>query len=338
MKKYKLLYQTSRAEVHQQAAAEAAPENLELIIRRDPSREEMLTLIADADFLITEREEIIDEDLLSRANNLKLIQRLGRRVFDIDLKSAKKRDVPVCSQPVETALNVSEHMMMQILSLLKRNRDCMNIMNPQAKWDVEPKKCDENTFAINWTGMKNIRSLHECTVGILGFGEIGYELALRLKPFRAKILYNKRRKLNGQIEKDMGIEYRDREEIYKESDIICSLLPLLPGVESSINRDVINLMKRGSYITHCGASSTINEKDVAAAIETGQLAGFAADTYAWEPVEKGNPLVSTAADKNKNIILTPHIAVGCASSPWFEDIYSNIVNYIDGKPLKDKVI
>ncbi len=338
MQKYRVIYQTSLSEVHQKAALSSAPENLDVVIRRDPSREEMIELIRDADFLISEREGIIDNELISGAPGLKLIQRIGRRSYDIDLEYAKKRGVVVCTQPIEKALNVSEHMMMQILTLSKYTRRSMDIMKPEASWDREPQKCDEDTFAINWTGIKNIRSLHNMTIGILGFGEIGHELALRLKPFRSVILYNKRKKLPLSVEKKLGLQYRDRDAMFRESDIICSLLPLLPGIPGSINKLTINLMKKGSFIVHCGASSTVNEKDVAEALKSGQLGGFAADTFAWEPVEPDNPLLAVSVNPAINIVLTPHIAVGSVSRPWFDSIYLNITNYLRGESLIDRVI
>lgn len=338
MKKYKVIYQTSLSVIHQKSALSSAPENLDVIIKRDPSKEELMELVRDADFLISEREGVIDNELISGAPGLKLIQRIGRRSYDIDLEYAKSRGVAVCSQPIEKALNVAEHMMMQILTLSKYVRRSMNIMKPGASWDRDPQECDEDTFAINWTGMKNIRSLHNMTVGILGFGEIGHELALRLKPFRSEILYNKRKRLPISVEKELGLKYRDSDAMFRESDIICSLLPLLPGIHGTINKLTIDLMKKGSFVVHCGASSTVNERDVAEALKSGQLGGFAADTYAWEPVEPDNPLVSAAADPMINAVLTPHIAVGSVSRPWFENIYSNISSYLADEPLSDRLV
>ncbi len=338
MQKYKVIYQTSLSEVHQAAALSSAPENLDVVIRRDPSREEMIELISDADFLISEREGIIDNELISCAPGLKLIQRIGRRSYDIDLEYAKSSGVAVCTQPIEKALNVAEHMMMQILTLSKYTLGSMNIMKPGASWDREPQKCDEDTFAINWTGIKNIRSLHNMTVGILGFGEVGHELALRLKPFRSVILYNKRNRLPVSVEKDLGLQYSNRDAMFRESDIVCSLLPLLPGIPGSIDKPTIDLMKHGSFLVHCGASSTINERDVAEALKSGQLGGFAADTYAWEPVEPDNPLLAVSVNPVINIVLTPHIAVGSVSRPWFESIYTNIISYLAKESLSDRLV
>ncbi len=338
MQKYRVIYQTSLSKLHQKAALSSAPENLDVVIIRDPSRDEMLKLVRDADFLISEREGIIDKELISCAPKLKLIQRIGRRTYDIDLEYAKSCEVAVCNQPIEKALNVAEHMMMQILTLSKYTRISMDTMKPGAAWDREPQKCDEDTFAINWTGIRNIRSLHNMTVGILGFGEAGHELALRLKSFRSLILYNKRKRLPVSVERDLGLHYRDGDAIFRESDIICSLLPLLPGIPGSINKSSIDLMKNGSFLVHCGASSTVNEKDVAEALKSGKLGGFAADTYAWEPVEPDNPLLAVSVNPVINIVLTPHIAVGSVSRPWFETIYINIIRFLANEPLSDKLV
>ncbi|MCK5202002.1 MAG: hypothetical protein KAR21_26795, partial [Spirochaetales bacterium] len=73
-------------------------------------------------------------------------------------------------------------------------------------------------------------------------------------------------------------------------------------------------------------------------LKSGQLGGFAADTYAWEPVEPDNPLVSAAADPMINAVLTPHTAVGSVSSPWFDAIYTNISSYLAEEPLSDRLV
>jgi len=251
MRKYKILYQTTLSEVHQQAALSSVPDILDVAMIRNPSKREMLKLIADADFLISEREGIIDNELISHAPDLKLIQRIGSRTYDIDLECAGNRGIAVCIQPIEKVLNVAEHMMMQILTLSKYTCRSVGLMKPDSHWDRTPELCDEDTFSVNWAGMKNIKSLHDMTIGILGFGEVGYELALRLKPFGSSLLYNKRKKLPSSVESKIGLHYRNRSEIFKESDVLCSLLPLVTGIEGTIDKQAIDMMKPGSFIAHC---------------------------------------------------------------------------------------
>src|SRR5690606_1467938 len=122
------------------------------------------------------------------------IQRLGRMTQDIDLDAARAAGIPVCNWPLRSCAMVAEHMMMQILSLAKRYRDGESTLL-QAGEGGTPRKCDGNYFAINWTGRQGIRRLADCTVGIMGFGEVGCELAVRLQPFGCRVLYNKRRPL-----------------------------------------------------------------------------------------------------------------------------------------------
>jgi len=229
-------------------------------------------------------------------------------------------------------------MMMQILTLSKYTCRSVGLMKPDSHWDRTPELCDEDTFSVNWAGMKNIKSLHDMTIGILGFGEVGYELALRLKPFGSSILYNKRKKLPSSAESKIGLHFRNRSEIFKESDVLCSLLPLVTGIEGTIDKQAIDMMKPGSFIAHCGASSMVNEDDAATALKSGQLGGFAAETFAWEPVEPGNPLLALTVDPQINILLTPHIAVGSVTRPWFEKVYSNIINFVEGRSLAGRVI
>ena len=91
MTKHKTLFLTQRGLQHQQWAMEAAPPELDLIMRRGTDREELLALLADAEFLISERTGMIDAEMIAAAPKLRLIQRLGRQTWDIDLDAARAR-------------------------------------------------------------------------------------------------------------------------------------------------------------------------------------------------------------------------------------------------------
>ena len=203
-----LLFLTDRSERHQQAAREAAPPEIERIdFLRAPSRAEILAAIPDADFLISERAGVIDREVISAGKRLRLIQRLGSLTHDIDLDAATAAGVPVCDFPLPGAVNVAEHLIWQILALLRRAHDGeAAILLPAV--GVLSRRTDENVFATNWSKRRGIRSLSGLTVGILGFGEIGVEAVRRLRAFGCRMLYNKRSRLPEQVEKLLGIGRR----------------------------------------------------------------------------------------------------------------------------------
>ena len=243
--KYSALFITHRGERHQQDALGAAPEFLEVTMLRSPSKEEIIAALPGKDFLITERSGEIDADIIAAGSNLRLIQRLGSQTYDIDLKAAKKAGIPVCYLPVRSCIMVAEHMVLQILALAKRLREVMYLTESANDFGSPPKLCDEDYFAYNWTSRENLLGLWESTVGILGFGEIGTELARRLQGYGCHILYNKRNRLPEEAEAELNIEFATQEELLQKSDFLCMLLPYFPETALSLDADFFARMKPG---------------------------------------------------------------------------------------------
>ena len=172
MTKHSTLFLTSRGERHQQEALAAAPRELDITLRRDPSRDEILRLVPQMEFLISERAGVIDAEMVTAARNLKLIQRLGAQTWDIDLDAARRAEIAVCYLPVATCQLVAEHIVLQLLTTAKRARELMQVVVDAGNWGM-PQRCTEDYFAYNWSQRENISGLRQSTVGILGFGEIG---------------------------------------------------------------------------------------------------------------------------------------------------------------------
>ena len=331
-----LLFLTDRSERHQQAAREAAPPEIERIdFLCAPSRAEILAAIPDADFLISERAGVIDREVISAGKRLRLIQRLGSLTHDIDLDAATAAGVPVCDFPLPGAVNVAEHLIWQILALLRRAHDGeAAILLPAV--GVLSRRTDENVFATNWSKRRGIRSLSGLTVGILGFGEIGVEAVRRLRAFGCRMLYNKRSRLPEQVEKLLGIGYCEEDELYRQSDILCNLLPYSPATDGLLDDAVFARMRPDSYLVNCGSGSVINEAALAAALVSGHLAGAALDTFEWEPIRPDNPLLALARNPNANVVLTPHTAfLGRTGHRQAE--YANLRRLLAGEPLLNRV-
>lgn len=339
MTKHKTLFLTQRGLQHQQWAMEGAPPELALIMRRGASREELLTLLADAEFLISERTGVIDADLIAAAPKLRLIQRLGRQTWDIDLDAARKAGVPVCYQPINGCVMVAEQMMLQMLGLLKRLREGMSVTAEGADWGVETKRGDEDTFAYNWSRRGGIGKLTGATVGILGFGEIGLELVEQLQGFHCTVLYHKRTRLPEHVEGELRLEYAAPDAIAARSDIVCSLLPY-QGPQAPIDAAYLARMKPGAIFVHCGSGATVDEAAVLAALRSGHLAGAALDTYTYEPLRAGDPLVDAVQNPALNLILTPHTAAGgvTAGGHGRTQDYDNILALLAGQVLQCRIV
>ena len=326
------LFLTHRGQVHQERILSAAPANLEITLRRDASKDEILSLLPEMEFLISEREDVIDADMIAAGRKLRLIQRLGSQTWDIDRPAAKAAGIPVCYWPDLSTIFVAEHCVMQTFALLKKVREMSSVMS-QAAWERPSLRSDEDTFAYNWSGRSGVRCLWGKTAGILGFGEIGRELALMLKGFNCIVLYHKRRQMSAEAEQELAIRYTSPDELIRQADVVYCLLPFIPEAAQSIDATVFENMKPASYFVCCGGSGMVNEDDLISALRSGHLAGAALDTYTYEPLPKDSPLLAVQREAEPvNLLLTPHVAAGTDGGHRKSE-YTNLVRQLAGEPL-----
>lgn len=338
---HKVLFITHRGERHQQAALAGAPKDFEITMLRDPSKQEIIQNLPGKEYIITERSEILDADIIAAGKDLRLIQRLGSQVYDIDLDAAKKAGIAVCYAPISMTVMVAEHMVTQMLSLAKRLRESIYVIAQDRDWGMPPKECDEDQFVVNFASRMNLSTLYHKTIGIVGFGEIGTELSRRLRGFDCTVLYNKRSRLSEFAESDLDVQYASLDDLLARSDYVAMLLPFSPETAGCVNREFIRKMKKGACLVSCGASGIFNEGDVRDAMLSGYLAGVATDTFAWEPVRMDNPLFEVAQQPEANIILTPHTATGSVdptTNPDRSGDYDNLVRFIKGDTLKNRMV
>jgi phosphoglycerate dehydrogenase-like enzyme len=340
MVRHPTLFITHRGERHQQAALNSAPPELAVTIRRSPDKDEILALLPDQEFLITERTGVVDAEIIEAGNNLRLIQRLGSQTYDIDLAAAQAAGIPVCYAPVHGCVMVAEHMLLQMLALKKRLREMMDVVCEAQDYGRPPQRCDEDYFAYNWSRREGVTGLWAATVGILGMGEIGAELCRRLRGFDAKVLYFKRNRLPSGVEHALAVQYASVDEMLARSDVICALLPFFPETEQSLGADFFGRMQPGSLFVSCGGSGVVDESALADALRSGRLSGAALDTYTFEPIAPDDPLLALSADPRANIVLTPHTAAGTgtARAESRSDDYANVIRCLRGEPLIGRIV
>ena len=341
MSRHPTLFVTHRGLMHQEAALSAAPTSLDITMVRSPSKEKILPLLPGKEFLISERSGSIDADIITAGKDLRLIQRLGSQTQDIDLEAAKIAGTPVCYLPIRTCIMVAEHMMMQMLGLSKRIREVMDIALSAEDYGQEPARCTEDIFAYNWSGREDIRGLWQSTVGILGMGEIGFELARRLRNFGCKVLYNKRKPLPSHTERELNVSYAALDELLSSSDFLCILLPLFQETDQSLNEDFFAKMKPGACFVSAGGSGVIDEKALATAISSNHIYGAAVDNFTWEPIREDCPLLEPARQPRANVILTPHTAAGtvpAANRDLRIGDYQNIIRFLEGQELEFRLV
>ncbi|HSM54897.1 MAG TPA: NAD(P)-dependent oxidoreductase [Candidatus Sulfomarinibacteraceae bacterium] len=338
MSTYNLVFTTERSQRHQETSIAAAPDFLNIAMLQRPDKETLKAHLQDAEYLISERVGVVDEEVIQAAPDLKMILRLGSLTHDIDVEAARKAGVIVTYWPVVPVIRVAEHVVLQMLTLSKKLRETEAIaLEASSEWG-ESKRTDEDTFAYNWSAREDVDGLWQKTVGIIGFGEIGTELARRLHNWGVTLLYNKRRRLPPRVEDELNLTYVEMDDLFVQSDYVANLLPYFPQTDQLLDKTFFDKMKPGACLVSSGSGSVINEQDLAEAIRSGKLGGAALDTFEWEPLRPENPLIPLAK-KGYNVLLTPHIAAGSLSAAAREraKYYTNIVNHIEDKPIHNRI-
>jgi phosphoglycerate dehydrogenase-like enzyme len=271
--------------------------------------------------------------MIQAAPHLKLILRLGSMTYDIDVEAAKAAGIIVCAWPDSGAAAVSEHCVLQLLALSRRLLEVQAIaVEASPEWGAS-RPTDENTFRYNWSGRQQLKTLHGQTIGILGFGEIGSELARRLQGWGCTLLYSKRNRLPASVEAELGLTYADNDTLRSQSDLLVNLLPYTIETVNLIDAKWLAGMKSGAMIASCGSGGTIDEQALAEAIRAGHIAGAAMDSFSVEPLQADSPLVKLARE-GANVLLTPHTAG--SGYPRSED-YTNILRHLRGEPILNRV-
>jgi phosphoglycerate dehydrogenase-like enzyme len=328
---HRVLWLTERGERHQQHALAYAPSILQVHMLRQPAEPDLLAALAEAEFLISERNQPVTAAMIEAAPNLRMIVRLGSLSHDIDLLAAEARGIDVLVQPLQGVIYCAEHALLLILALAKRLGRSLAAANA-ADHGQAGRRTNEDVFAFNWMHYADIGGLAGKQMAIIGMGEIGVELARRLAPFGlATLYYNKRAPYPSHLERALGITFASFDECLSQADYLISLLPFYPETDylngGGLSAQRFNQMKRGAYVVHLGSGSVLDEMALAEQIRAGRLAGAALDTFEYEPLQADNPLIPLARDPAANVLLTPHTAAASASADRSGD-YAPIVAWL----------
>jgi phosphoglycerate dehydrogenase-like enzyme len=155
----------------------------------------------------------------------------------------------------------------------------------------------------NWPRIPGLRMLNESTLGIIGLGEIGREIAIRAAPFGMRILYHQRNRLPEAEERELKATYVPLEQLLAESDWIVPQVPGGPATRSFIDRARFAQMKPGAVLVNISRAEIVDRAALIEALESGRLGGFALDPLYEAPGRSDDELL-----KFDNVILSPHIA------------------------------
>ena len=246
---------------------------------------DVVAAVRDADALVVRSATDVNAKLIEAAQKLRVIGRAGVGVDNVDAEAATRKGIVVMNTPGANAIAVAEHTLGLMLSLAR--------FIPKA---------DQTTRAGKWE-KKSLQGteLRGKTLGIIGLGRVGVEVARRAKAFGMKVLaYDPF--VSQQLARDLEIELAALDALYTASDYISLHVGLTPQTTGMINAASIAKMKKGVRLVNCARGELIDDAALLAALNSGQVAGVALDVFTQEP-PKENPLLTAA-----NVIATPHIA------------------------------
>jgi D-3-phosphoglycerate dehydrogenase / 2-oxoglutarate reductase len=254
------------------------------VVTHDQLEGGLTAQLESADALIVRSAVQVDADLLAHARKLRVIGRAGVGVDNIDLEPATRKGIAVMNTPGANSVAVAEHTMAVMLAMARHLCRADALMHA-GKWE---KKSLQGT------------ELRGKTLGIVGLGRIGMEVARRAHGFGMEVIGNDPF-VAPAIAKDQGIRMLNLDKVYATSDYVTLHVGLTPQTSRMINEDSLKQMKRGVMLVNCARGELIDEAALAQALRQGHVAAAALDVFTDEPLKNSS---LTALE---NVILTPHI-------------------------------
>ena len=265
-----------------------------------------------ANVIITNKTTI-SEETIDAATDLQLIAVTATGYNVVDIAAARRRGIPVCNVPEYGTDSVAQHAFALLLELSNQvGRHAESVR--EGEWQRSADWCYGKTRLIELKGK---------TLGLVGFGRIGQQMARIAQVFGMQVLYYSR-SARSTLAKAVPLN-----TIFEESDFISLHCPLTPDNHSFINAKLLSLMKPTAFLINTARGQLIHETDLAAALQNRVLAGAALDVLAIEPPLPGHPLIGLP-----NCLFTPHIAwmSGEARQRLMQMSFENVRLALNGTP------
>jgi D-3-phosphoglycerate dehydrogenase len=274
---------------------------------------ELAELVGDFDVLIAGTEPI-GERVLSRANRLRLISRVGIGLDNVDLLAAQRRGVKVAYTPDAPAPAVAELTVALMLSLL-RSVHVANLQLHRGEWQRHLG-----------------RRIAEVTIGIIGVGRIGARVLRRIPAFGTPRVLVNDIVPNLPLDPGLKLEWVTKEDIYRQADLISVHVPLTVHTRGMIRREQLLLMKPDALLINCSRGGIVNEHDLAEVMAAGHLGGAAIDVFEHEPY-------SGELARIERCLLTAHMGSMSADCRARMEIAATeeAVRFLAGGPLSSPV-
>lgn len=255
-------------------------------------REEDYDRMTDAEIMIL-RIFKCPKEVIDRNPGLKMVMRWGAGFDSVDVKAAGEKGILVTNTPGANAGAVSEMAVLLMLAVgrkLYSHRDSLKA----GVWS-------QTTFT------DSSYTLFGKTVGIVGGGNIGRQVARKVQAFGASVQYYDAFRLPAEMEEQFDMKYVSLEELIKTSDIISLHVPLLDSTRHMLNAETLASMKKGAIVINTARGGLIDDKALAEAVNSGHLGGAGLDGVENQEMTPEDPLLN-----NPNIVVTPHVGGGTA--------------------------
>lgn len=297
------------------AALREAPD-VELVVKTDLKPEELLREVAEADALLVRSATKVTAEVIEAAPKLQVIGRAGVGVDNIDVDAATRRGVVVCNSPEGNTIAAAEHTWALLLAIAR------NI--PAADASVKAGEWKRSAFV-------GVELLNK-TLGVVGLGKIGSEVAVRGRAFGMKVLG-----CDPFVSADraarIGAELVDLPELLRRSDFITLHVPLTRDTRGMLNAETLKLVKHGARLVNCSRGGVVDEAALAEALREGRVAAAGIDVFEKEP-PTDSPLVGLP-----NVVLTPHLGASTeeAQVKVAVDVCQQVLDVLHGRPARSAV-
>lgn len=259
--------------------------NLEMVIPTVHERlteAQLLDIISDIDGVLC-GDDAFTVKVLDKAKKLKVISKWGTGIDSLNKVECEKRNIKVCNTPNAFSIPVADTVLAYALNFV-RNISSMDQMMKNGIWEKIPGK-----------------TLSECVFGIVGFGNIGTQVAKRVQSFGSKIIATDILSISNEKLSEYGVVMTDLDTVLKTSDIISLNTDLNDTSRHLINRNTLSKMKKSAYLINTSRGPVINEEDLVWALQNGVIAGAGLDVFEHEPLPVNSPLRGM-----KQVSIAPH--------------------------------
>jgi lactate dehydrogenase-like 2-hydroxyacid dehydrogenase len=276
----------------------APPEGAELIFIDDWDDEEtILSLGADADILLIDAIGRVKRELIERMPKLRLIHSEGVGYESIDLTAARERGVFVCNNKGCNDTAVAEQAILLMLGLLR------NVI----AGDRAVREGAQYKAKLNAMSSGGLTELRDCSVGLIGLGDIGKATARALNAFGSAVHYFDISRKPPEVEASLNVTYLPLRELAASSDIVSAHVAVVPETIGLINAEFLALMKPTAFVINAARGEIVDNDALRKALIEGRVAGAGFDTIFPEPTTRDNPLVDLPKEVRDRVIYSPHL-------------------------------